>query len=71
MKTQIKANEEQYAFTFGVGQEHCGKYVVIHGNFIDSRQKMYERFGSKWSMQYRYDENFIDIAARWNWEELQ
>lgn len=43
---------QDWYFTFGHGQRYFGRYVVIHGTFHSSRQRMHETFGPKWSMQY-------------------
>ena len=40
-------------FTFGFGQKHEGKYVVISGKSkADCRKRMFDMFGQKWSSQY-------------------
>ncbi len=43
----------KFYFTFGCGQPHENCYHVIEAEDSDAaRKKMFERFGSKWSMQY-------------------
>lgn len=60
-------------FTFGMGQEFSGKYVVIEGTIEESREQMFARFGRRWSFQYtlkdwvRYGES---MASKWGWTEL-
>lgn len=72
MKTAIPdiKDVEMYAFTFGSGQQHEGCYVVIKGSFMSAREKMHKRFGNKWSHQYRYNLEFLEIAEKWNWKEM-
>lgn len=41
-----------YYFTFGFGQENAGHYVKIYGTYGEAREKMFERYGSKWAFQY-------------------
>jgi hypothetical protein len=41
-----------WVFTFGEGQAHRGRYVVIAGTFDDARAEAYRRFGRLWSRQY-------------------
>lgn len=51
----VPETEEQtqdWIFTFGCGQVHAGHYTVIHGTFHSSRERMFELYGQKWSMQY-------------------
>ena len=45
-----------YIFTFGSGHEYAGKCVRIEGDAETSRQKMFERYGSKWAFQYSAEE---------------
>ena len=53
-----KENERWWIFTFGCGMEHAGCYVRIYGTFSKAREKMFERFGEEWCMQYTEDEFF-------------
>lgn len=59
---ELKKKQEEYRncewwiFTFGVGQEHGGRYVKIHGTFEEARQKMFDEFGTKWCWQYSENE---------------
>jgi len=42
-------------FTFGYGQIHRGKYVVIEGpTREDCRDAMIKRFGMDWAFRYEY-----------------
>jgi hypothetical protein len=50
---------EVYCFTFGQNHTHpLGGYpmknywIEVHGSYSTSRQKMVNKFGNKWSMQY-------------------
>lgn len=44
---------DEYIFTFGFGQgrDNCF-YAIIADNSDDARKRMFDVFGSKWSMQY-------------------
>lgn len=44
-----------WVFTFGMGHEHRGHYVRIHGTFSEARAEMVRRFGSEWAFQYSED----------------
>ncbi|QLQ37952.1 hypothetical protein [Micromonospora robiginosa] len=44
--------EQDWYFTFGSGQQHDGKYVVIAGTYDSARARMLEVFGNRWSHQY-------------------
>jgi hypothetical protein len=48
---------QDWIFTFGCGQAYAGRYCVIHGTFDAAREEMFNRFGSRWSMQYRTKED--------------
>jgi len=54
----MKSKKQKWYFTFGSGQVHDGRYVVIEGTSSEARAKMFEMFGEEWSMQYSED--------RWN-----
>ena len=44
---------KKWWFTFGCGQPHENCYHVIEAeNSNEARKKMFERFGTKWAMQY-------------------
>ncbi|MEU4640870.1 hypothetical protein [Micromonospora sp. NPDC023814] len=43
---------ESWIFTFGSGQKHDGKYVVIPGTYSEARAEMLRHFGNAWSFQY-------------------
>lgn len=48
-------------FTFGFGQPNQGCYHVIQNLSYDAaRERMFELFGRKWSMQYSEKEWFED-----------
>lgn len=45
-------------FTFGCGQVHDGKYIVISGKSkAGCRKKMFDMFGQKWAFQYNNKED--------------
>ena len=47
------SNKKEYIFTFGCNQKHeNGFYSILADNPSDARDRMFEVFGSKWSMQY-------------------
>ena len=53
---------KHYYFTFGFGQEHQNGYVVIKAkNKKEAREKMVEKYGQKWSMEY---ENEVDAGVQ-------
>lgn len=39
-------------FTFCCGQRNAGHYVRIFGTFDEARQKMIDRYGLEWALQY-------------------
>lgn len=45
-----------WIFTFGIGQEHGGKYVRIWGTYSEARAKMVKKYGDKWAFQYEEKE---------------
>jgi len=47
-----KSEVKDWYFTFGFGQTYASKYHVVYGTKDEAREKMFERFGSKWAMQY-------------------
>ena len=55
--------DETWIFTFGVGQQHEGKYVRIRGTYGEARQKMFDLFGDKWAFQYS-EKEWIDWENR-------
>jgi len=53
MKKEKKQKKKQnWYFTFGAGQSFDGMYCVFYGTQEETRQKMFDIFGNKWSMQY-------------------
>lgn len=45
--------EQFWYFTFGCNHEpNVNSYVKIYGTHSSARNLMFERFGTKWSMQY-------------------
>ena len=67
MTTEKKKN---WYFSFGCGQKHAGMYVVLYGTCDETRDVMFEKFGRKWSMQYK-EEAGKDAAEKWGWNELR
>lgn len=47
-----KTSDEYYIFTFGWNQPHENHYVKIFGSYKDAREKMVQKYGNRWSMQY-------------------
>jgi hypothetical protein len=47
-----KEKKQNWYFTFGSGQPNDGKFIKFYGTFEEARQKMWDAFGAKWSMQY-------------------
>jgi hypothetical protein len=75
-----KEEKKNWYFTFGCGQVHDGCYVKYFGTRASTREKMFDAFGQKWSMQYS-EEQWINphnegyypgktIAERWGWKEI-
>ncbi len=48
--------EQDWVFTFGMGQNYQNCYTKIYGSFEGARSEMINRFGQKWSMQYTNEE---------------
>ncbi|MGC5019052.1 hypothetical protein [Micromonospora sp. DT47] len=46
------AQQETWYFTFGSGQQHDGRYVVIPGSYDAARDEMFRHFSNAWSFQY-------------------
>ena len=45
---------KKYYFTFGCGQEHANCYIIIEAETSEeARQEMVNRYGRKWSRQYK------------------
>ncbi|MET7949263.1 hypothetical protein [Micromonospora sp. NPDC005324] len=44
--------EQVWVFTFGSGQEHDGRYVLIYGTRAEARAEMVLHFGNRWCDQY-------------------
>jgi hypothetical protein len=56
-KPSTQNEERDWYFTFGCGQAYAGHYHKIYGTFEFAREKMFHRFGAKWSMQYKSAED--------------
>lgn len=68
---------ERWLFTFGfghvdprTGDSLANHYVVIEGDINESRDKMIERFGRQWAMQYRDNDETDEMIAKYNLKEL-
>lgn len=62
--------EQTWFFTFGSGHKYPNGYVRFTGTDLwDARDKMCERFGSRWAFQYT-EEEFPKIAERWRMYEV-
>lgn len=68
-------NSQKWAFTFGTdhldanGHSLGNSYVVIAGSFNETRQKIHELRGSKWSFQYTLEE-IEEQAFRYGLQEV-
>lgn len=62
-------NKQDWYFTFGCNQAHEGYYHVINGTKDEAREKMFQRFGAKWSMMYESAE--AAGVKRFNLKELK
>ena len=47
-----KGRQQWWIFTIGYGLPHQNTYVKIKGTYDSAREKMFERYGNKWSNQY-------------------
>ena len=45
-------DDTEWIFTFGCGHKFAGKCVRLSGTYEDTRNKMFEMFGSDWGFQY-------------------
>lgn len=62
--------QENWYFTFGIGQEHAHHYVKISGTFGEARAEMFRRYGPHWAFQYseeEWNEMKTDPNRRWEW----
>ena len=57
-------HKQWLVFTFGADQPNAGKYVRIFGTYGEAREKMFAKYGKKWSFQYSEEEwsEWIDEA---------
>lgn len=78
MKTEEK--EQNWYFSFGSGQVHCGRYVTYFGTFSEARARMVDAFGLKWSMQYSEEQwnnpKIVFYPGKtlgevWGWKEIK
>ena len=47
-----KEKSQNWYFTFGSGQAHDGCFIKFFGTREETRERMFNSFGQKWSMQY-------------------
>lgn len=67
-------NMEKWYFTFGSGQVHANCFIVFKGSFYEAREKMFNSFGNKWSMQYseeEWNEGGISQQEKYNLKEIK
>ena len=65
----LEGGKESWCFTFGFGQAYPNCYIIIWGvDGGDARRIMFERFGAKWSMQYKTPEDAG--KDEWNLKEI-
>jgi len=63
-------NKVKQIFTFGYGQKHKGRYVIIEGeNREHCRDKMIQRFAMNWAN--RYDYHRLESIKKAGLEELK
>ena len=48
--------ENEWVFTFGIGQPLAGYCIRIAGTYGEARAKMWEQFGDRWAFQYGAEE---------------
>ncbi len=66
-------SSNNYYFTFGQGHEFDGYYVKLNGEWMETREKMFSKFGSNWAFQYTHDdwfENGVSQAQKYGYKEL-
>lgn len=59
---------QDWFFTFGSDHAHPYGFVRIHGTYTEAREKMMDRFGTRWSFQYSSPEDFQ--ARKWGMKEV-
>lgn len=62
--------KQNWYFTFGFGHAHPNGYVKIHGTLSESRKEMFDRYDSKWSMQYT-ENDFEGQPEKWGLHEIK
>ncbi len=60
---------ETWYFTFGFSHAFPRGYMKITGTFHTARNKMIEKFGTKWSMQYS-EEQFAGQVEKYGLHEV-
>lgn len=74
-----KEKRQNWYFSFGCGQVHDGCYVKYFGTASETREKMFDAFGQKWSMQYSEKQwnnpksGFYPgktLGEVWGWKEI-
>lgn len=62
---------QDWYFTFGAGQEHDGKYVVVkNSDAHEARAKMIKKYGIAWCGQYTVQQMMhLELDKRMTWLE--
>ena len=68
-KKRIKIGMKRI-FTFGHGQEHRGKYVIVHGKDREEcRNKMVKQYGYEWA--FVNDEHMLERMKEKGFTQLE
>lgn len=60
-----------WIWTFGCGTPWAGKYVIVHTDHGDGREKVFEKYGQKnCSMSYPYCKGML-IVNKYGYELLE
>lgn len=71
MSGEQQAMPNVWGFTFGANHTNADGvslddyYVILEGDFNEARAKMFELRGSKWAMQYPYDNRFEEMIEQY------
>ena len=58
----------KWIWTFGVGTPWAGKYVIVHTDHGDGRERVFEVFGQEnCSMSYLYDDG-MEVVEKYGLE---
>ena len=70
----MSSDKQTWYFTFGSGQPHANRYVVIVGTYDEARDEMNRRFNRVWGFQYDEDDwhkGGISQAEKYGIRELR